>query len=138
MSSTKGGGGRKAKRSKRVTGGHDGSREQFENEWKSVQRCYPGQIITILEGIPQSKLKPWPDTPAKEINLLRGLKKSLIPKEVRRSPYFILDLAIDPCATSVVDARPKALLGFESRRNICDLTRIFTLTFNVDTSIILR
>lgn len=75
-----------------------GARQQFEQEARLLVRTHPGYVMTMLEGMDQGKLhrlKASEDL-EKELEVLRSLKKCLLPKEVRhtlskKKKYLICD-----------------------------------------------
>ena len=61
-----------------------GARQQFEQEARLLLRTHPGYVMTILEGMDQGKLQRLKASAdlEKELEVLRSLKKCLLPKEV--------------------------------------------------------
>ena len=69
-----------------------GARQQFEQEARLLLRTHPGYVMTILEGMDQGKLQRLKASAdlEKELEVLRSLKKCLLPKEVGSISKIIL------------------------------------------------
>ena len=64
-----------------------GARQQLEQEARLLVRTHPGYVMTMLEGMDQGKLQRLNASAdlEKELEVLRSLKKCLLPKEVRHT-----------------------------------------------------